>query len=105
LERTPGQRRARAQASTRSKKLAVCVSLGPVPAASCPVEVVEIRIAASVHARTEVHQPTRRIDESGQQVGGEDVDRKDLRKSVDGLDAPGFAVADAGVVDDRVIAA
>jgi hypothetical protein len=47
--------------------------------------------SAAVHAAAEVGQPLGAVDERGQQVGGDDVDRQDVRAGVD-----------AGVVDDRV---
>ena len=44
-----------------------------------------------MHAAAEIHQPLRTIDEGGKQVGGDNVDRHDVRAAVD-----------AGVVDHRV---
>ncbi|HEY6472850.1 MAG TPA: hypothetical protein VIY26_08165 [Acidimicrobiales bacterium] len=70
-----------------------------------PLEVRKIRIAASVHSRTQVHEPIRPGHEGGHEVRRQHVDGEDVRQAVDGLDAPGLSVPDAGVVDDRVVPA
>jgi hypothetical protein len=44
-----------------------------------------------VHAAAEIHQPLRAINEGGEQVRGNNIDRQNLRAAVD-----------AGVVDHRV---
>jgi hypothetical protein len=43
------------------------------------------------HAAAQVHQPLRAMDEGGEQVRGDNIDRQDVRAAVD-----------AGVVDHRV---
>ena len=55
-----------------------------------------------MQARAEVDEPRRRVHERGQQVGRQDVGLKYVLEAVLGLDAAGLAVADTGVVDDRV---
>src|SRR3954451_2183073 len=58
---------------------------------SAPIEAVEAGSSALVHVAAEVHEPLRPLDEDGEQVRRNDVDRQDL-----------WAPDDAGVVDDRV---
>jgi hypothetical protein len=55
-----------------------------------------------VQARAEVDEPRRAVHERGQQVGRQDVGLKDVLEAVLGLAPGGLAVADTGVVDDRV---
>ena len=105
LDSVPGQRRATAKARHDIEELAVGVRLGAVPAPAGPLQVVEVGLATSVHARTEVDQPAGCQDQRRQQVRGEHVDSEDVTEAVDGLDAARFAVADADVVDNGVIAA
>jgi hypothetical protein len=58
-----------------------------------------------MHARAEVDQPGGPLDQAGQQVRGEHVDREDVLQAVIGADAPGLPVTDPGVVNDRVVRA
>ncbi len=87
------------------EQLGVRVRLRPVPPPLGPLDVVEAGRPASVHARAEIDQPPRPIDQSGEHVGGQHVDREgELVAVLAGL--PGRAAeADPGVVDDRVVAA
>jgi hypothetical protein len=58
-----------------------------------------------MHARAEVDQPARPLDQAGQQVRGEHVDREDMLQTVIGADAPRLPVTDPGIVNDRVVRA
>src|SRR4029079_9958764 len=60
-------------------------------AAAAPVNASEVRPATAVQAAAEVDQAWRLVDEGGEQVGGDDVDRHDAVSGVD----PG--VVDHGV--------
>ena len=62
-------------------------------------------IPAAMHARAEVHQPARSLDQAGQQVRGEHVDREDVLQTVIGADAPRLPVTDPGIVNDRIVRA
>ena len=67
-----------------------------------PLQVVELRPSASVHARAQIDEAARPFDQSGEQVRGEDIDGKDLTEAVGGHDPVTFAGTDGGVVDDGV---
>src|SRR5262245_46455486 len=54
-----------------------------------------------VHARAQVDQPLRSLDQSREDVDCERVDREDVRQAVGG-EMVGLAIADSGVVDDGV---
>ncbi|HEY2308968.1 MAG TPA: hypothetical protein VGI05_24085, partial [Streptosporangiaceae bacterium] len=55
-----------------------------------------------MHARAKVDQPARPLDQAGQQVRGEHVDREDVLEPVIGAEAPRLTVTDPGIVNDRV---
>jgi hypothetical protein len=67
-----------------------------------PLQIREVWISRPVQARAEVDQPRRAGHLRGQQVGRQDVGLKDVLEAVLGLAPGGLAVADTGVVDDRV---
>src|SRR5262245_58290935 len=56
---------------------------------------------STLHARAQVDQPLRSLDQSREDVGGERIDREDARQAVDG-EMVGLAIADSGIVDDGV---
>jgi hypothetical protein len=58
-----------------------------------------------VHAAAQVDEPVRTLDKRREQVRGEHVDGQHIGMAIDGGDLAILAVADAGVVDDRVEAA
>lgn len=84
-----------------TNQLAVAIGLGAVPAAGGPVEVVEAVVAADVHVASQVDQPVRPVDQPGQEVGGEGVDRQHPGMPLRAGVAVAVAV-DAGVVDDGI---
>src|SRR6266516_4852023 len=104
LDGTSGQRRAMAKGQRHVQQLGLGVGLRGVPAPAGPLQVVEVEVAAVLHARGEVYQPLWSRDQRGQQVGGEHVDREHVGEPVGRGDALGLQV-DAGVVDHRVEAA
>ena len=55
-----------------------------------------------MHPRTQVDEPFRSVDERGEDVGRERVDREDKGETIDGRAAPALSVADARVVDDGI---
>ncbi len=61
--------------------------------------------AATVHAAAEVHQPSRALDERGEQTGREDVDGQRPGVAVHRSGLARLAVADTRVMDDHVEAA
>src|SRR4051794_21196050 len=71
--------------ATTVRQLAVGVGGGL--ALSAPVQVVDVGSSALVHVTAELHESLRALDEDGEQVGRDDVDRQDVR-----------APRDAGVV-------
>jgi hypothetical protein len=56
-----------------------------------------------LRATAKVDQPFRRLDQSRQQIGRQHIDGEKVRQAVGGLDAARLAVADADIVDDRVM--
>ena len=57
-----------------------------------------------VHARTQIDQSLWPFDQCREDIGGEHVDREDVRQTID-RDVVAFPIADGGIVDDRVEAA
>ena len=74
---------------------------GAVPAAAGPAEVLEAVVAADVHVAEQVDHSVRSVDQTGQEVGGEGVDRQHPGMPFWAGVAVTVAV-DAGVVDDGV---
>ena len=60
-----------------------------------------MRVGAVVHARAQIDEPLRPLDQRGEDIGSQRVDREHMRQAVGG-DAMTFAEADGGVVDDRI---
>jgi hypothetical protein len=96
----PGQR----EGQRHVQQLGLGVGPCGVPAAAGPLRIVEVGVAAVVHARAEEHQPRWPVDQGGEQVGGEHVDGEHVGEPVGRLDALGLKVG-AGVVDHRFVAA
>ena len=82
-------------------QLALGVGGRSVPAPLTPKNIVEIRVRALVHARTQIDEALRPFDQHGQDIGRERVDGEDMRQAVAGQSMP-FAIADGGVVNDGV---
>ena len=64
-------------------------------------DVVEMGVGMMLHAGAEVDEPAWPLDERGQDVGRERVDREDMRQAV-GSEAMSFAVAYRRIVDHGV---
>jgi hypothetical protein len=75
--------------------------VGPcaAPGTTRPGEIVELRIHAVVHSRTQIHEPLRLVDQGGQNIRSERVDGEHIRQAVHGRCALPFAVADSRVVN------
>jgi hypothetical protein len=83
------------------EELAVAVGLDSVPAAGRPVQVSQAVVAGAVHAAGEVDEAVRALDQAGQQVRRQGVDRQRSRMPLRAR--MGVAVGvHARVVDDRV---
>src|SRR5262245_7206509 len=78
-------------------QLALGVRRRSVPTPLAPEDVVQIGIGMLVHARAQVDQPLRSLDQSREDVGGERVDREDVWQAVGG-ETVGLAIADSGIV-------
>jgi len=83
------------------EQLAVAVGLDSVPPAGRPVQVSQAVVAAAVHAAGEVDEPVRALDQAGQQVRRQGVDRQRPRMPLRARMAVAVGVH-ARVVDDRV---
>jgi hypothetical protein len=62
-------------------------------------------VTAHVHSRAQIDQPVEWGYQCSQQIRREHIDREYVRETVDGLDATRFSIANARVVDDRVMPA
>ena len=59
-----------------------------------------------MHARTKIDEPVWPLEQRGERISGvEHIDGEDVRRAARRVDAPGLAIADAGVVDHRIEAA
>jgi hypothetical protein len=65
------------------------------------LQIAEVGVASTVHARAQIDQAAGRGDERGEQVGREHVDGEHVLEPVRG-GVQVLAIADAGVVDNRV---
>src|SRR4051794_21240609 len=82
-------------------QLGVRVRLRAAPAPPYPLQIVEYKIPAEVHAGAEIDQPFGSLDERGQQVRRERVDREHVLQPVDSLSSR-LLVADGRVVYDDI---
>ena len=80
------------------EQLTVAVGLGLVPGTLRPVDVVEGRFAAAMHATAEVDEPIRPTDERGEHVRSQRVDGERLCMAF-GRGAAGWNAVHARVVD------
>ena len=58
-----------------------------------------------MHARTKIDEPVWPLDQGNENIGSQHIDGEDVRRAARRVDAPGLAIADAGVVAHRVEAA
>src|SRR3984957_1792275 len=83
-------------------QLRVGVGLFSVPCASLPCQVLKCRIAVLVKHRAEIDESLGLRDQGCQDVGGNGVDREDMRETIFRLDSLRLLVADGSIVDDGV---
>ena len=94
---TPGN----GEGEHRIMELALGVRGRAVPAALLPEDVVEVGIGMVMHAGTEIDEPFRPLDQRGQDVGRQRVDREDVWQAI-GCDAMPFPIADSSIMDHGI---
>ena len=82
-------------------QFALGIGCRSVPAPLSPEDIVQIRVGMVMHARAQIDQSLWPLDQRGEDIGGERVDREDVRQTVGG-DVMAFPIADRGIVNDRV---
>lgn len=85
-------------------QLALAIGLRNGPRAPAPLQIIEMRAHATVHAGAEINQPRRPLDQRGQHLGRQRVDGEQMPQSVRRGLVP-FAVADRHVMDHGVATA
>src|SRR5580698_3852164 len=83
-------------------ELRIGVRLPPQPGPAGPRQVVQTRVSDLMQDRTQIHQPFWPRDQRCQDVGGNRIHSENMRQAVFSDNALWLAVADAGVVDDRI---
>ncbi len=82
-------------------QLAFGVGPRPIPAPLAPEDVVHVGVCVLVHARAQIDQSLRPFDQCREDIGGERVDREDMRKAI-GSGAAALPIADGGIVNGRI---
>ena len=91
---TPGN----GEGERRIMELALGIGRRAVAATLFPEDVVEIGVGVVMHAGTEIDEAFRPLDQRGQNVGRQCVDREDMRQTI-GCDAMALPIADSGIVE------